>query len=90
MDTLTDKQKDNRAYHAKNAEKIREKKREQYDQAKASKPAPAKRTPLRIKTDPSKPNATYCVTKKEKEETKIRRRIEDILMERQLKNADCL
>jgi len=91
METLTAKQIANRAYYAKNAEKITAKKRSQYTTRKTAKPAKARKTkpePVTIKPDwqataPAKSKASK-ITAEESSRLKARRRIEDILMAREL------
>lgn len=84
MDTLTQKQKDNRKYHARHAEKIRAKKRQQYQD---SKPKREKKfvsgRPLKIRPE-HKPSAVIRITAEEKAQTETRRKIEDILIAREI------
>lgn len=90
MEPLTKKQIQNRAYYAKNAEKIIAKKREQYFSRKTAKSPKARKTkpePVTIKPgwqeSPAK-SKTSKITTEESAKLKARRRIEDILMAREL------
>ena len=91
MEVLTKKQIQNRAYYAKNAEKIIAKKREQYvsnKTAKSPKARKAKPRPVTIKPDwqasPPANSKTGKITVEEAARLNARRRIEDILMAREL------
>lgn len=91
MEALTKKQIQNRAYYAKNAEKIIAKKREQYFCSKTAKPAKARKTkpePVTVKpgwqeSAPPK-SRTSKITAEESANLTARRRIEDILLAREL------
>ncbi len=91
MEQLTKKQIQNRVYYAKNAEKIIDKSREQYvssKTAKSPKVRKAKPKPVTIKPDwqalpPAKSKASK-ITSEEAARLNARRRIEDILMAREL------
>ena len=90
MTELTAKQKENRAYHARHAEAIRAKKREQYQAGKADgsgKPAKkkaAKPHPLSIKKTKDKRVKIITVSEEDRQKTETRRNIEDILLAREL------
>lgn len=96
MTTLTQKQKDNRAYYARHAEEIRAQKREAYQKGKADKPPgikpakrqkPAKSQKLQY-SNPDKPPdnkpARKTVTKEDEARREARRRIEDWHLAREL------
>lgn len=91
MEALTKKQIQNRAYYAKNAAKITAKKREQYATSKTAKPAKVRKTipePVTIKpgrkgSESPKIRSTK-ITDGESAKLEARRRIEDILMAREL------
>ena len=88
---LTQKQKDNRAYYAKHAEQIKEKKREAYRKANGNKP---NETSLADKLVPEKPKVSKPKTLKSKPKSlikpedqkkrEVRRRIEDYLLAKEL------
>lgn len=88
---LTQKQKDNRAYYAKHAEQIKEKKRETYKKANGNKPtktAPADK-PVPEKPKVSKPKTLKSKTKslvkpEDQKKLEVRRRIEDYLLAKEL------
>ncbi len=91
MEVLTKKQIQNRAYYAKNAEKIIAKKREQYFSRKTAKSPKARKTkpePVTIKpgwqVSPPAKSKTSKIATEESAKLKARRRIEDILMAREL------
>ena len=91
MTELTQKQKDNRAYHAKHAEKIRAQKREAYQKTSDSKPAKPKKERKKMKItyrNPDKPpDPTHTkspITENDRERLKTRRRIEDWLLAKEL------
>ena len=79
-ENLTDKQKYNRSYYAKNAEKIRAQKRAYYQSKKANK----------IKNDKSTARKQIAVRvnaeagREAKRKVEVRRRIEDLLIEKKL------
>lgn len=91
MEALTKKQIANRAYYAKNAERITAKKRAQYTTSKTAKPAKARKTkpePVTIKpgwqeSEPPKSRSTR-ISAEESAKLKARRRIEDIHLAREL------
>lgn len=96
MAELTQKQKENRAYYARHAEKLRAKKREAHQKAKTNKPSttkPAKhKKPIQKKqihlSNSDKPPdlklARNTVTPEAREKCKARRRIEDWHLAREL------
>lgn len=90
MATLSAKQQSDRAYYARNAERIRAKKRKQYREANATKPKnnkPGKEQQLVINDRPgSKENPVhrYPVRKPDQKKLQARRRIEDIKLAREL------
>ncbi len=75
METLTDKQKDNRLYYAKNAEKIKAQKRASYAKSKKVKPV--------RKIESSEP-AVKKVAVKTKPTRTARHRIEDFKLAKEL------
>ncbi len=85
MEKLTDKQIANRAYHAKNAEKIRAKKREQYAKRRAAKPV----KPKLISKSKTTPDIKKTVVKvkcqpEDLARMRARRRIEDFKLAKEL------
>ena len=87
MKELTQKQKDNRLYHQRNAEKIREKKRAQYAEKVAAgtdkKPALARRgpnhkagTPMKV-VNPERAKRKKSASDVDNEVVKMRRLLED-------------
>ncbi len=75
METLTDKQKDNRLYYANNAEKIKAQKRASYAKRKKVKPV--------RKIESSEPAVKKVTVKTEPKRT-ARNRIEDFKMAKEL------
>ena len=90
MIELTPKQKENRAYHARHAESIRRKKREQYQAGKtdgsgtAAKKKAAKPNPFRVKKTNDKRVKIITVSEEDRQKTETRRNIEDILLAREM------
>ena len=91
MTELTQKQKENRAYHAKHAEKIRAKKREAYQKTIDSKPAKPKQERKKMNIsyrNPDKPpdptHPIRKITNEDRARLKARRNIEDWLLAKEL------
>ena len=82
MDNLSDKQKANRAYYAANADRIREKKRQQYH-LKTAKQRKEVAKPVRRNTpflNPRRPIEETNQTIKEAKKQSIRSEVEDYLV----------
>lgn len=90
MEQLTEKQKANRAYYAKNADKIKAKKKADYSEKTGSvRTAPAKKStkgaPITITSSkPKKAPKKLTASAEDISRMEARRRIEDIMIAREL------
>ncbi len=90
METLTGKQKDNRLYYAKNAEKIKAQKRASYAKRKAAKPKKVKpvcqsQSVIKIVIESREPALRRStVTTQDTATRTARRRIEDLKLAEEL------
>ncbi len=82
-DTLTEKQKANRAYYAANAEKVREQKRQYYQEPRKPKKKPSTYKPKLKKSVIKKP-----LPKPMSPEAITRRKIEDWQMDRDIRDIE--
>ena len=87
MSQLTSKQIANRAYYAKNAEKIKAQKRCAYQKTSKTKPAKTRIETVKNKVDtiPERPKPVRkAITQEDKTKLNIRRRIEDFKLAKEL------